>query len=84
MGSVICDGCQVGTGCFIGAGSLLPANAVIPDNKLAFGSPAKVIKDTTENQRIFTKAAVEIYQDLCDRYNTTFQLIDNIDKLYKK
>ena len=84
MGSVICDGCQVGTGCFIGAGSLLPANSVIPDNKLAFGSPAKVIKDTNENQRIFTKAAVEIYQDLCDRYNTTFQLIDNIDKLYKK
>lgn len=84
MGSVICDGCQVGTGSFIGAGSLLPANAVIPDYKLAFGSPAKVIKDTTEYQRTFTKAAVEIYQNLCDRYNKSFQPIENIDKLYKR
>jgi phenylacetic acid degradation protein len=74
----------VGTGCFIGAGSLLPANAVIPDNKLALGSPAKVIKDTTENQQAFTKMAVEIYQNLCDRYHKSFQRIEDIDKLYKK
>ena len=83
MGSVICDGCQVGTGCFIGAGSLLPANAVIPDNKLAFGSPAKVVKDTTESQQAFTRNAVEIYQNLCERYHKSLQRIEDINKLYQ-
>lgn len=83
MGSVICDGCQVGTGSFIGAGSLLPSNTIIPDNKLAFGSPAKVIKDTTENQRAFTRNAVEIYKNLCERYHKSLQRIEDIDKLYQ-
>jgi carbonic anhydrase/acetyltransferase-like protein (isoleucine patch superfamily) len=75
MGSIICDGCEVGTGSFIGAGSLLTPNVVIPPNKLAVGNPARVIKDTTEQHRTFSRHAVGLYQGLCERYQKSHKLI---------
>lgn len=68
MGSIICDGCEVGTGVFIGAGSLLVPNTKIPPHKLAAGNPARVIKDTSEQNRALGKQAVGLYQGLCQRY----------------
>jgi carbonic anhydrase/acetyltransferase-like protein (isoleucine patch superfamily) len=48
MGSLILDGAEVGEGAFIGAGSLVPPGKKIPPNTLAFGRPAKVIRDLTD------------------------------------
>ncbi|WP_050616129.1 gamma carbonic anhydrase [Bacillus testis] len=48
MGSIILDGAVIGEGAFIGAGSLVPQGKVIPPNTLAFGRPAKVIRDLNE------------------------------------
>ncbi|RDW20994.1 gamma carbonic anhydrase family protein [Oceanobacillus chungangensis] len=45
MGSIILDGAEVGENAFIGAGSLIPPGKKIPANTLAFGRPAKVIRD---------------------------------------
>ncbi|MCU9614273.1 gamma carbonic anhydrase family protein [Caldibacillus lycopersici] len=48
MGSIILDGAEIGEGAFIGAGSLVPQGKTIPPNSLAFGRPAKVIRELTE------------------------------------
>ncbi|QTN00140.1 gamma carbonic anhydrase family protein [Sediminibacillus dalangtanensis] len=48
MGSIILDDAEVGEHAFIGAGSLVPPGKVIPPNTLAFGRPAKVIRELTE------------------------------------
>ena len=48
MGSLVLDGAHIGKGAFIGAGSLVPPGKVIPPNTLAFGRPAKVIRELTE------------------------------------
>ncbi|WP_277679212.1 gamma carbonic anhydrase [Gracilibacillus dipsosauri] len=48
MGSIILDGAEIGEGAFIGAGSLVPPGKKIPPNKLAFGRPAKVIRNLTD------------------------------------
>lgn len=48
MGSIILDGAEIGEGAFIGAGSLVSQGKVIPPNTLAFGRPAKVIRELTE------------------------------------
>jgi carbonic anhydrase/acetyltransferase-like protein (isoleucine patch superfamily) len=48
MGSIILDGADVGEGAFIGAGSLVPPGKKIPANSMAFGRPAKVIRELTE------------------------------------
>jgi len=47
MGSIILDRAEIGEGAFIGAGSLVPQGKKIPPNTLAFGRPAKVIRELT-------------------------------------
>jgi carbonic anhydrase/acetyltransferase-like protein (isoleucine patch superfamily) len=49
MGSLILDGAVIGEQAFVGAGSLVPPGKVIPPNTLAFGRPAKVIRELNEN-----------------------------------
>ena len=51
MGSIILDGAEIGEGAFIGAGSLVPPGKKIPPNSLAMGSPAKVVREITEEDR---------------------------------
>ncbi|WP_394218567.1 gamma carbonic anhydrase family protein [Halobacillus trueperi] len=48
MGSLILDGAVIGEQAFIGAGSLVPPGKVIPPNTLAFGRPAKVIRELND------------------------------------
>ncbi|GGI09955.1 gamma carbonic anhydrase [Gottfriedia solisilvae] len=48
MGSIILDGAEIGEGAMIGAGSLVPGGKVIPPNSLAFGRPAKVVRELTK------------------------------------
>ncbi|SFB18218.1 MULTISPECIES: gamma carbonic anhydrase family protein [unclassified Bacillus (in: firmicutes)] len=47
MGSIILDNAEIGEGAFIGAGSLVPQGKKIPPNTLAFGRPAKVVRELT-------------------------------------
>ncbi|MEE6452246.1 gamma carbonic anhydrase family protein [Gottfriedia acidiceleris] len=48
MGSIVLDGAEIGEGAMIGAGSLVPGGKIIPPNTLAFGRPAKVVRELTE------------------------------------
>ncbi|QFT90285.1 dTDP-3-amino-3,6-dideoxy-alpha-D-galactopyranose 3-N-acetyltransferase [Bacillus sp. THAF10] len=52
MGSIILDGAEIGEGAFIGAGSLVPPGKKIPANSLAFGRPAKVVRELTEEDKL--------------------------------
>lgn len=49
MGSIVLDGAEIGEGAFIGAGSLVPPGKKIPPNTMAFGRPAQVIRELTED-----------------------------------
>ena len=48
MGSIILDSAEIGEGAFIGAGSLVPQGKKIPPRTLAFGRPAKVIRELSD------------------------------------
>jgi carbonic anhydrase/acetyltransferase-like protein (isoleucine patch superfamily) len=48
MGSIILDGAEIGESAFIAAGSLVPPGKKIPPHTLAMGSPAKVVRQLTE------------------------------------
>ncbi|UXV31182.1 gamma carbonic anhydrase [Mammaliicoccus sciuri] len=49
MDSTILDGAEIGEYAFIGAGSLVPPGKKIPPHTLAFGRPAKIIRELTED-----------------------------------
>ncbi|HLR09529.1 MAG TPA: gamma carbonic anhydrase family protein [Bacillota bacterium] len=63
MGSIILDGAKVGEHAFIGAGSLVPPGKEIPPHTLAFGRPAKVVRQLTtddyEQMKRIRKSYVE-------------------------
>lgn len=48
MDSIVLDEAVIGENSFIGAGSLVTGGTVIPPNTLAFGRPAKVVRELTE------------------------------------
>ena len=50
MGSTILNCAEIGENSLIGAGSLVTEHTVIPPNSLAFGSPARVIRQMTPEE----------------------------------
>lgn len=50
MGSTILNYAEIGENSLIGAGSLVTEHTVIPPNSLAFGSPARVIRQLTPEE----------------------------------
>ncbi|MCX5747544.1 MAG: gamma carbonic anhydrase family protein [Proteobacteria bacterium] len=51
MGSILLDGCRIGTGSLVGAGALVTPGTHIPPNSLVIGSPAKVRREITPSER---------------------------------
>lgn len=62
MGSVIMDNAEIGDNCIIGAGSLVTQGTKIPSGHLAFGSPAKIKREVSEEEiRFISQSAKEYY-----------------------
>ena len=61
MGSIVMDKAVIGSNCIIGAGSLVTGGTVIPDGYMAFGRPAKVVKELTEEQIAYDPDSAECY-----------------------
>jgi len=51
MGAIILDGSEIGAQCIIGAGALVTQNIKIPEGSMVFGSPAKVIRPLSPEER---------------------------------
>ena len=51
MGAVVLDGARIGKDCIIGA-SLVTKNTVIPDGSLVMGSPAKIKRNLTWEEKL--------------------------------
>ncbi len=48
MGCVLMDNCHIGANSVVGAGSLVTAGKTFPPNSLIMGSPAKVVRELTQ------------------------------------
>ncbi|MBL4951894.1 gamma carbonic anhydrase family protein [Neobacillus sp. OS1-32] len=70
MGSIILDQAEIGEGAFIGAGSLVPQGKKIPPNTLAFGRPAKVIRELTDEDRKEIKRIYTEYAEKAQYYKS--------------
>lgn len=51
MGSIILDGAEIGDYTIVGAGSLVAGGKKIPSGVLAIGSPAKVVRELTQEEK---------------------------------
>lgn len=50
MGAILLDNCEIGAGSVIAAGSVVTARIKIPPRSLVRGTPAKVIREVTEEE----------------------------------
>ncbi|WP_026475755.1 gamma carbonic anhydrase family protein [Alkaliphilus transvaalensis] len=64
MGAIVLDGAEIGENTIIGAGSLVPQGKKIPSGVLALGSPAKVIRDLTDEEIEKLKISAEHYVEM--------------------
>ncbi len=61
MGAIILDGSEIGDNTIIAAGSLVPPGKKIPSGVLAMGSPVKVVRELTEEEKKGLVNSAEIY-----------------------
>jgi carbonic anhydrase/acetyltransferase-like protein (isoleucine patch superfamily) len=65
IGSILLNGAEVGDESMIGAGSLVTPGTKIPAGVLALGSPARVKRPLTDEEKRHVQEGVENYIRLC-------------------
>ena len=68
INAVILNGARIGKHCIIGANSLIGEGKVIPDGSLVMGSPGKVVRDLTDEQKKLLEASAAHYVQNGQRY----------------
>jgi carbonic anhydrase/acetyltransferase-like protein (isoleucine patch superfamily) len=68
INSVVLNGAKIGKYCVIGANSLVTENMQIPDGSLVMGSPAKIVKQITEQHKAMLQASAEHYTKNAQRF----------------
>ena len=69
IGAVILNNAQIGKNCIIGAKTLITENKVIPDNSLVVGSPGKVIREVTDDEKKSILENTRHYQNNWKKYS---------------
>ena len=63
MNAVVLNGAKIGAYCIIGANALVTAGMEIAEGSLVLGSPAKVVKQLTTEQKRSIEKNAEVYVD---------------------
>jgi len=61
IGAIILNNAHIGTGSIIGAGALVTEGTIIPAGSLVVGSPARVLRPTTDEQRASIRESARHY-----------------------
>jgi phenylacetic acid degradation protein len=71
MNAVVMDRADIGEGSIVGSLTFVPEGMNVPPRKVVVGSPAKIVKDVTDEMFEWKKEGTKIYQGLPkDLYNT--------------
>jgi carbonic anhydrase/acetyltransferase-like protein (isoleucine patch superfamily) len=73
MNSVVLNRAKIGKFCLIGANALITENKEIPDGSVVMGSPGKIVRQVTENERIILQGSALHYVENARRYKQLLQ-----------
>jgi len=68
MGAIVLDGAVIGKGSVVGAGALITQKTIIPPYSLVLGSPGKVVRELTEEERQKQSVFAPKYVELAGEY----------------
>ncbi|WP_166239412.1 gamma carbonic anhydrase family protein [Paenibacillus turpanensis] len=74
MGAIVLNGAAIGEYALIGAGSLIPENKTIPPYTLSLGSPAKVVRELTEEDLQRMKRTTANYVEKGRQFQSEFRM----------
>jgi carbonic anhydrase/acetyltransferase-like protein (isoleucine patch superfamily) len=73
INAVILDGAKIGKNCLIGANALVTEGKVIPDGSLVMGSPGKVVRQLSAEQRSGLEHSAQHYVENFKRYKASLK-----------
>ncbi|HSI55086.1 MAG: gamma carbonic anhydrase family protein [Ramlibacter sp.] len=73
--AVVLNNAKIGRNCIVGAGSVVTEGKEFPDNSLIVGSPAKAIRQLTDEQVTLLSHLAQHYVDNAVRYQRSFKKI---------
>ena len=73
MNSVIMDNATVGAECIVGALTLVPSEMQIPARKVVVGSPARIVKDVSDDMLEWKTKGTALYQALPGQLHKTLK-----------
>lgn len=76
IGSTILNHAKIGANCIVGANSLVTENKEFPDGVLILGSPARVIRELTEDEIASLPNSAQRYVDRAEQYRRDLREID--------
>ena len=68
INAVVLNGAKIGKHCIIGANSLIPEGKEIPDGSLVMGSPGKVVKTLSDQQKKMLELSAAHYVQNAKRF----------------
>jgi carbonic anhydrase/acetyltransferase-like protein (isoleucine patch superfamily) len=74
MNAVVLNGARIGRYCLIGANALIPEGMEIPDGSLVVGSPGKVRRQLSDEERQGLEHSARHYAENGDRYRSGLRL----------
>lgn len=74
MGAVVMNGARIGSGSMIGAGALVSPGTVVPPGSLVVGTPGKVRRETTAEERELIALNSTIYLELVETHRQAVQV----------
>ena len=73
IGSIIMNNAVIGENCLVGANALITENKVFPANTMILGSPAKAVRELTDEEIEGLKGPTESYVNKIPRYRNLQQ-----------
>lgn len=71
--AIVLNGARIGKHCLIGAGALITEAKEIPDFSLVMGSPGKVVRSLSEQEREGLLRIAAVYADRAEYYRNRLQ-----------
>jgi len=69
IGSTLLNGSVIGKNCIVGAHSLVTEGKEFPDGSLILGSPAKVVRELSEEEVAHIGWSADVYVENAERFN---------------
>lgn len=75
IGAIVLNGARIGKGCLVGAGALVTEGKEFPDGSMILGSPARVVRELTAEQRDGLRLSALHYVENARRYRAGLKKI---------